>query len=109
MFANNLKNLLIERKLSQKDLAERLGVKQNTVSDWINQGNSPKLERLCRISDYFLISLDRLIKGADEEYSPSPSPEETAELRRYFDRLLAFKRGKVVGYAQLLADTEAKD
>jgi hypothetical protein len=38
----------------------------------------------------------------------APTPEETAELHRYFDRLPAFKRGKVVGYAQLLADEEVK-
>lgn len=60
MFSTNLKNLIIKNKVTQKELAEFVGVKQNTVSDWINRGTSPKIEQIYRIIDFFSISFDEL-------------------------------------------------
>ena len=60
MFSENLKKLLLNSGKTQKELAEFIGVKQNTVSDWINRGTSPKIEHLYRIVDFFSISFDAL-------------------------------------------------
>jgi len=66
MFATNLKAVLKSKKITQKELAAFVNVKENTVSDWIKQGNSPKLEHLCRISELLEVSLDWLIANKDE-------------------------------------------
>lgn len=63
MFQDRLKELLQIQGKSQKELAEFVGVKQNTVSAWINQGNSPKIEHIYRIVDFFSITFDSLFVG----------------------------------------------
>lgn len=68
MFSTNLKALIKEKGITQKELAEATDVKQNTVSDWINQGNSPKLEHLCRISEFLDVNIHWLITGSGEKY-----------------------------------------
>lgn len=65
MFADNVRMLLKERDKRQKDLAEFVGVKENTVSDWLNKGSSPSLDHLCRISEFLGASLDFLILGKE--------------------------------------------
>ena len=66
MFSNNLRTALSNKGATQKELAEFVNVKPNTVSDWLKQGNSPKLEHLCRIRDFFDVPLDWLIAGKEE-------------------------------------------
>ena len=73
MFGGNLKALLDNRGKTQKQLADQLRVKQNTVSDWINQGNSPKIEHLCRISDIFGVSVDWLLTGEEHRLPGVPA------------------------------------
>lgn len=73
MFVNNLKALLKSQGKKQSDLAQFVGVKPNTVSDWINKGNSPKIEHLCRIAEYFSVSLDFLLTGKEATSSHSAS------------------------------------
>lgn len=53
MFRKRLKELLLSSGKTQKELAEFIGVKQNTVNDWLNNGTSPKIEQLYRIVDFF--------------------------------------------------------
>lgn len=52
-----------ENKLSQEELAEKLNVTRQTVSNWENYKNYPDIETLIKISDEFNISLDNLLKG----------------------------------------------
>ncbi|MEV2286464.1 helix-turn-helix transcriptional regulator [Paenibacillus larvae] len=65
MFAHNVKALLKKQNRKQAELAEFVGVKSNTVSDWLNKGTSPKIEHLCRISDFFNTSLDFILTGKE--------------------------------------------
>ncbi|WFD12248.1 helix-turn-helix domain-containing protein [Tepidibacter hydrothermalis] len=65
MFVANLKMLLKKHNKKQSELASFVGVKPNTVSDWINKGSSPKLDHLCRISEFFNVSLDFLLLGKE--------------------------------------------
>lgn len=64
-FSQILTELLVQTKQSQADLARFVGVKPNTVSDWINKGTSPKIEHLYRIADFFSVSFDYLFKGEE--------------------------------------------
>lgn len=66
MLANNIVKLLDKQGKKQGELAIFAGVKPNTVSDWINKGNSPKVEHLCRIAEFFDVSLDFLITGKEK-------------------------------------------
>lgn len=50
-----------EQGLNQVKLAERVGVKQNTVSAWLLKKKEPRLTSLWLIADYFGVETDYLI------------------------------------------------
>ena len=56
-FKQRLSDLLVQNNHSQAELARFVGVKNNTVNDWINKGTSPKIENLYRIAEFFDISI----------------------------------------------------
>jgi transcriptional regulator with XRE-family HTH domain len=59
VFSANLRKYLAEFKMSQSDLAKRLNVSDNTVSNWVRGNKSPRMDKLdamckifsCRRSD----------------------------------------------------------
>ncbi|MCT0449921.1 helix-turn-helix domain-containing protein [Lactococcus lactis] len=73
VFAEQLKTLRKINGLTQKELAEKLKIKQNSYSDWENGKSEPNIEMLVRIADYFDVSLDYLMggkmKNITEEFS----------------------------------------
>lgn len=64
MFSNNIKKLLKLNGYTQSQLANAVGVKPNTVSDWINKGNSPKIEYIYLIADFFNVDINYLFYGS---------------------------------------------
>lgn len=55
--------IIIERKkckLSQEDLAEKLGITRQTISNWELNETSPDLKQASKLCDIFNISLDEL-------------------------------------------------
>lgn len=49
--------------LSQDDFANLFNVSRQTVSNWENAKSYPDLEMIIKISDYFKISVDELLKN----------------------------------------------
>ena len=60
---SKIKAARIEKKLTQEQVAELLGVSRQTISNWENEKSYPDLRTLVKISDMFHISLDVLLKG----------------------------------------------
>lgn len=56
-----LRHYLEEQSISQTAFGERLGVKQPTVSEWINGISLPSAEKLKEISTETGISIDDLL------------------------------------------------
>ena len=61
VFAERLRELMNEQGLNQVKLAERVGVKQNTVSAWLLKKKEPSLTSLWLVADYFGVETDYLI------------------------------------------------
>ena len=80
MLNERIKQLRIGRGLSQVDLAEKLGVSKQSVSNWENDNIQPSIEMLVKISHIFSVSTDYLlgedsrefieITGLKKEYRP---------------------------------------
>ena len=100
-FSQHLNDLLVHKNHSQAELARFVGVKNNTVSDWINKGTSPKIEHLYRIAEFFNVSYDVLMTG--EEKNPS-LPEDELELLKYYKELPEKEQMKLIGRASALAE-----
>ncbi|EKN63761.1 helix-turn-helix transcriptional regulator [Schinkia azotoformans] len=59
--ATNIKFFREKKALTQKELAEKLGVSRSVVAKWENETASPDLETLITLSKYFQVSLDHLV------------------------------------------------
>ena len=60
-FHNKLYHLRKQKGLSQEELANRLNVSRQTISNWEVGDSTPDMEKLIAISDMFQISLDELV------------------------------------------------
>ena len=65
-FGERLRKLRLGRDLSQGELASRLGVVPSSVGKYERVANSfPSVEVLIKISDFFDVTLDYLLKGTE--------------------------------------------
>lgn len=58
---DNLKNLRIQSKLTQKDLSKNLNISRVNLSRYENGEVEPNFETLIKLADYFNVSVDYLI------------------------------------------------
>ena len=66
MLNERIKQLRIDRNLTQVELAKKLSVSKQAVSNWENDNIQPSIEMLIRIADYFSVSTDYLL-GLDDK------------------------------------------
>lgn len=59
---NNISFLRKQKKLTQEQLADRMGVTRQTVSRWESNEVVPELDRLVEMSDFFACKLDALVR-----------------------------------------------
>lgn len=57
-----LKNARNNANLTQEDIAEKIGVSRQTVSNWENNKSYPDIISVIKLSDIYEISLDTLLK-----------------------------------------------
>ena len=60
IFSERLKTLRKEKKLTQKELAEQIGISQKSYSHWETGKNEPSLENLIKLADLLEVSIDWL-------------------------------------------------
>ena len=85
-FGKQIKKLRQEAQLSQEELAERIYVSRQTISNWENDKSYPDVNSLVLLSEIFQISLDNLIKGDIEVMKDVIQKEE----------IVAFSEGKLL-------------
>lgn len=61
VFGKVLKELRIERKISQRKLGEDLGVVNQTISFWESGSREPDFDTLIKIAKYFNVSIGFLL------------------------------------------------
>lgn len=62
-FNERLKSLRLKQNLTQEELAEKLFVSRQAVSNWENDKNFPDIRSIVLMSEIFQISLDEFLKG----------------------------------------------
>lgn len=71
-----------ERALSQDELAERVFVSRQTVSNWETGKTYPDINSLLLLSEAFCVSLDQLVKGDIEIMKEEIDAQEFAQFQR---------------------------
>ena len=65
---NRIKVVLVEKKRTNKWLAEQLGVNPSTVSKWCTNSSQPDLNCLLKISDLLGVDIKELIVREYKQY-----------------------------------------
>lgn len=74
-FSERLTILMKDRKVTAKELSEKLEIGKNQFKYWADKGNTPSGETVSKLADYFDVSVDYLIGKTDD---PSPKQKKPA-------------------------------
>ena len=66
MINKRIRELRLSRGMSQPELAAKLGVSKQCISNWENDNIQPSIEMLIAISRFFMVSTDYLL-GIDNK------------------------------------------
>ena len=73
--ARNLKRLRRQKGLTQEELADKLHVTRQAVSNWERNQNLPELEVLLAAAEAMGVSVDELLYGPRPVEQPNNAPE----------------------------------
>lgn len=82
-FSAQIKKYRAEMNLSQEELAEKIYVTRQTVSNWENDKSYPDIHSLLLLSSLFHVSLDQLIRGDIEMMEREILEEEVKKFNKY--------------------------
>lgn len=78
-----IKHYRQQMQLSQEELAGRVYVSRQTISNWENDKSYPDVNSLVLLGEVFQISLDKLIKGDLDAMKAVVETEDVVRLKRY--------------------------
>ena len=61
MLDERIRELRTAKRVSQVELAQRLGITKQCVSNWENSNIQPSLEMLVKLAEFFHVSTDYLL------------------------------------------------
>lgn len=72
----NLKYLRKSKNISQKNLADAIGVARSTIAMWESEASQPDNDSLHQLADYFDVTVDYLLDRTDDK---TPSNKKTSD------------------------------
>ena len=69
--------------MSQEELADRIYVSRQTISNWENDKSYPDIHSLVLLSEIFRISIDELVKGDIYKMKEVIQKEDVMKMKRY--------------------------
>lgn len=80
--SKQIKKYRVEANLSQEELADKVFVSRQTISNWENDKNYPDIKSLVLMSEIFEVSIDSLIKGDLERMKKEIDAQEYAKFQK---------------------------
>lgn len=65
IFSNNLSSLLEDRQLTQREVADSIGVSAQTFNTWCRGVAIPRMDKIQKLADYFCVEKSTLIDPPD--------------------------------------------
>ncbi|WP_220741172.1 helix-turn-helix transcriptional regulator [Leuconostoc miyukkimchii] len=78
-FEQDIKNLRLNKKLTQHELADMIHVSRQTISAWENGKNYPSLDVLRELSNLFDVSFEKIIFGEETMTTQQQSIAKTID------------------------------
>lgn len=98
---DRIKALMDEHDINAKQFTKELGISNSSFTDWKKGKGSPSLDTVVKISDYFKVSLDYLVRG--EEIPVTRTLDFSSSLDRElldkFHSLPPYLQEKLLAYA----------
>ena len=93
MLGEVIRQLRISHNLNQVQLAEKLSVSKQTISNWENNNILPSIEMLVRISKFFSVSTDFLLELDTRDYIEVTglSPKHLAHIQQIISDLVGIE------------------
>ena len=79
---SQIKKYRSELSMSQDELAEKVFVSRQSVSNWENDKTYPDIKSLLLLSEVFQVSLDQLVKGDLEIMKKEISTQELSSFKK---------------------------
>ncbi|MDR2889052.1 MAG: helix-turn-helix domain-containing protein [Lachnospiraceae bacterium] len=100
--SKQIKRYRTEMNLSQEELAEKIFVTRQTISNWENEKNYPDIHSILRLTSLFGVSLEQLIKGDLAMMREEIKAEDIKKLGRYNIVLTVFMAISILSSAPLI-------
>lgn len=82
-----LKTLMEQNGINAKNLTRELGISNSSFTDWNKGKGKPSAETLIKLAQYFGVSMDWLLLGAEQSHVLDISNSRDQELLDKFHRL----------------------
>lgn len=103
--------ILQQKGMSQKELSEKTGIGQSTISDWKNKRMNPSSDKIMIICDALGVSPYAILSGSNDRYNQmdyiiiDKNSDENTLIEIYRNSSKDIKN-KLLGYAQAVADNQ---
>ena len=87
-------------------VAAELGINKSNVSNWKNNGYTPRGDTLQKIADYFGVTTDYLLTGEEIKKAPDLTEKDRRDIERRLSAMIADLSGSADG---LMFDGEPID
>ena len=106
--SNSIKKLREERGMTQDELAEKLNVTRQAVSNWETGKTQPDIETLTRLAEIFDVSVERIIYGSERKErivqvsrNVQVGPKEGIGMGAALAMIISYAKWKSIGWAIL--------
>lgn len=112
-FSRNLRNARLSRNLTQSHVAKQLGISVSTYTKYETGTNEPDLNMLVRLSDFYHVSVDFLLRGSTNENEEKSDDEMVLSdtenmLIDQFRRLGELDKGRMLERLAVLLEMSKK-
>lgn len=95
MFNKRLTALRKSKKLTQEEMAAKIGVHRGTYANYERGNRQPDYETLTKIADFFEVSIDYLIRGVDPKVQDKIFGDEAKKILNDPKTFLAARDGEI--------------
>ena len=98
----SIKDLRKKKNMTQDELAEKLNVTRQAVSNWENGKTQPDIETLTQLAEAFDVSVERIIYGKEKprwHFAVNFQPQQTIELGMIIAAVVSYVEWRSIGWA----------
>lgn len=85
VFARNLKKYMDRKGMTQREMADIIGVSNSTLNEWLKAKKYPRIDKIDRMADYFGILKSDLIEDKKNPTATDGMSENRKKLMQFVE------------------------